>query len=326
MDTLKYDPDTGRTLLVKITADPATDEVLDFMLDEYRYVASKGIDAVAQNMKTIYGLPGGKSEISINGKIVKLDPGKTNLLLGRYEPKIKGQTGTKELFEELTMFKTRSFAERKGGIQMLNIPTNVGKKGDWWTTFNGPYLDDILKHEVKIVMVTDPTLGQTLVNGSSFTTYGNEMIALAESGKLDFYFDTNDNWFKFVKKGTSPFQSIDLEILTRKIPPDEIVALLDNFNAVFGDTRIMFDFLKGIAPGKHTNILTVVRAGKNQAHLQGMHSQGLRFRAVDGNISIAVLSEEIGRLSAAGVDVKKWAPGGTEKSKVIGEFILIQAP
>jgi len=325
--TLKYDPDKGRALLVKITTDPATDEVLDFMLDEDHYVASQGIDAVAHNMKTIYGLPGGKTEITLKGKVIKLDPDKTNLLLGRYDPKVKGQTSTQEVFKELTMFKTRNFAARKGGVQMLNIPTNIGNgASDWWKVFNAPYLDDMLKHDVKIVMVTDPTLGQILVNGSSFTTYGNEMIALAESGKLDFYFDTNDNWSKFVKKGTSPFQSIDLEILTRKIPPDEIAALLDNFNAVFGDTRIMFDFLKGIAPGKHSNILTVVRAGKNQAHLQGMHSQGLKLRAVDGNISIAVLSEEIGRLSDAGVDVKKWAPGGAEKSKIIGEFILIQAP
>ncbi|MBT1706119.1 polymorphic toxin-type HINT domain-containing protein [Chryseosolibacter indicus] len=323
---LKYDPDTKRALLVKVANDPSMDEVIDFMLDENGFVAGKGIDVVVQNLKTIYGLPGGKTEIMLDGRTIKLDPNKTTLLLGRYTPKVAGQMGTKELFEELTMFKTRNFSPRKGGVQMLNIPGNISKKGDWWTTFNGPYLNEMLKHDVNIFMVTDPTQAQFLVYNSSFTTFGNEMITLAEWGKLDFYFDPNDNYYKFVKKGTSPFHTIDLEILTRKIPPDDIAALLNNFHAVFGDTRTSFSFLKGITPGAHKKIIAVVEAGANRTHLQDIHKVGLKLQAADDKISITASSGTIGQLSATKVEVKKWVPGGVEQSKTIGDFILLKTP
>jgi len=161
---VKHNTKTQQVLFIELGSEP---KFLGYGIDEASFIKGN-YETLIQNLKTIHGLPGGSSTITIHGETIKLSSEKMNFILGKYNPNhvfgVSGEIGTNDILEELSVLKNYAFAEesftpRPGSICILNIPKGMyNKENDFFDDFNVDYLEQVIKNkeEVEIVFVSDP--------------------------------------------------------------------------------------------------------------------------------------------------------------------------
>ncbi len=88
-------------------------------------------------------------------------PGKTTTVLGRYGTDMSDIIGN-----QLDYPKTTDFGPKPDGYNVLNVPDDLAKTGDFWENYNKPFLDEAIKRGDPIDLATEPT-SKVLYNEST---------------------------------------------------------------------------------------------------------------------------------------------------------------
>jgi len=213
---VRHDQKTGELLFFDvITKKPISwakdrdeDKFFEKLLQKYAHLNAAEREVAAyeeliENLKRIHGYTNKNIIYLSNGNVV-LNSDKINVILGKWNPNkspgVRGEVGTNDILEELTIFKNYSFADeaqelRKGSIQMLNLPDGVIDYDTFFKEFNKPFLDFINtnKAKMRIILVTDPTKKNVLrthENGipkKSPTGFGREIKYLLDNNIKTVY-------------------------------------------------------------------------------------------------------------------------------------------